>query len=241
MIYCFDLDNTLCNTDNKEYINSTPIQEMVDRVNFLYDSGDEIIIFTARGMGKFKGDTKKVYDTYYNLTLSQLEKWKIKYNKLILGKPSFDFFIDDKNKTIMEFKSQTNPIVGFTAGCFDVIHPGYIDMFETIKKNCDYLIVGLQENPNQERPEKSEVILGVEYRAKILYSLRYVDEVIIYKTEDDLMDILKTKKIDIRFIGDDYKEKTFTGSDFDMEYFYINRSHGWSSSKFKKLIQQSKI
>lgn len=241
MIYCFDLDNTLCLTSGKDYTNSTPIPNMIDRVNFLYDNQHEIIIFTARGMGKFQGDVSKAYQYYFNLTESQLKKWGVKYNRLILGKPSFDHFIDDKNKKIEDFKSDINPITGFIAGSFDVIHPGYIKMFKEIKKKCDYLIVGLQENPKIERSNKMAPILTLDERSELLSSLIYVNKIIPYKTEQDLLNLLKTNKIDIRFLGDDYQNSKFTGSELPIVVEFLDRSHGWSTTKYKKLIAQSII
>jgi glycerol-3-phosphate cytidylyltransferase len=241
MIYCFDLDNTLCNTVDKDYDNSTPIQDMIDRVNYLHDNGHEILIFTARGMGKFKGDINTVYNTYYDKTESQLKKWGIKYNKLILGKPSFDFFIDDKNQKIDDFKLNVNPKIGFIAGSFDVIHPGYIHMFNDIKEYCDYLIVGLHDDPSSERPNKIKPILSVQERKDILSSLRFINEIIVYSSEKELLQILLNNKIDIRFLGEDYKDSNYTGIDLPIKVHFIERNHGWSTTKFKKLISESII
>ena len=222
MKYCFDLDNTICRTDGKDYVSSTPLTEIINRINYLYDDGHEIIIFTARGMGKFNGNVKLVYEHYYEMTKSQLDNWNIKYHELILGKPSFDFFIDDKNFSIQEFKSRIKPKVGFIAGAFDLIHPGYIHMFETIKNNCDYLIVGLHENPNLQTKNKIDIVLSSEDRRYILSSIKYIDQVIDYKTEEDLYRILLTNKIDVRFLGEDYRGKIFTGSDLPIEINFNN-------------------
>lgn len=95
--YCFDLDNTLCETHNGDYKNSNPINDAINAVNKLYDQGNYIIIFTARMMGKCNGNTSKVYETIYELTKSQLNLWELKYHELILGKPEFDVLIDDKS------------------------------------------------------------------------------------------------------------------------------------------------
>ena len=113
MIYCFDIDDTICTTNNKDYINSMPYYDMIERINYLHDSGNKIILFTARGMGKFNGDVKKVYEVYFDLTTNQLKEWGVKFDNLYLGKPSFDYFIDDKNLLISEFKSIINPKIGF--------------------------------------------------------------------------------------------------------------------------------
>jgi glycerol-3-phosphate cytidylyltransferase len=237
-IYCFDLDETLCNTFEKDYKKSTPITEMIDRVNYLYEQGNIIKIFTARGMGKFSGSVDKVNDVYYELTKSQLEKWGIKYHELYLGKQSFDYFIDDKNLTIDQFKSMVKPKVGFIAGSFDVIHPGYIEMFEFIKERCDYFILGLHKDPSVERPTKLKPILSVEERKKILMSIKYIDEIVVYETESELIEILSSGIADVRFLGDDYKDKDFNGSHLPLEIIYVNREHNWSTTKFKNLISE---
>jgi capsule biosynthesis phosphatase len=238
-IYCFDLDETLCNTFEKDYKNSTPITEMIDRVNCLYEQGNIIKIFTDRGMDKFSGDVDKVNDAYYELTKNQLEKWGVKYHELYLGKQSFDYFIDDKNLTIDQFKSMIKPKVGFIAGAFDVIHPGYIEMFQFMKKNCNYLIVGLHKDPSLERDTKLKPVLTTDERREMLLSLKYIDEVIEYQSESDLMEILKSGRIDVRFLGDDYIDKFYTGKGLLIEINFIDRSHSWSTTKYKISISNS--
>jgi glycerol-3-phosphate cytidylyltransferase len=238
MIYCFDLDNTLCKTQKNDYLNSFPDEEMIKKVNELHDLGNEIIIFTARGMTTCKGDINLVYNKYFELTKQQLKDWKIKYTKLILGKPSFDFFIDDKNLLIKDFKKQILPKKGFIAGCFDVIHPGYIEMFEKIKENCNYLLVGLHKDPSVERPQKTKPILSISERKKTLLSLKYIDEVLVYETEQELLEIIKKSSIDILFLGDDYKDKIHNGHLLNINTIYLDRNHNWSATKFKKLIYE---
>ncbi len=93
----FDLDNVICKTDrNKNYNKSKPILKAINTVNELYKRGHIIHIFTARGMGKFNGSKLLVKKNYLKLTKNQLNKWGVKYHKLILCKPSYDIFIDDK-------------------------------------------------------------------------------------------------------------------------------------------------
>ena len=238
-IYCFDLDETLCHNSEKDYLNSTPIVDMIDKVNYLYEQGNTIKIFTARGMGKFSGDVNKVNYAYYDLTKSQLEKWGVKYHELHLGKQSFDYFIDDKNLTIGQFKSLVKPKVGFIAGSFDVIHPGYIEMFQFMRKNCDYTIVGLHKDPSLERDTKLKPVLNTDERKEILLSLIYIDEVIEYQTESELIEILESGRIDVRFLGDDYIDKFYTGKGLPIEINFIDRSHGWSTTKYKISISNS--
>jgi glycerol-3-phosphate cytidylyltransferase len=129
--------------------------------------------------------------------------------------------------------------IGVIAGNFDVIHPGYIHMFNECKKYCNYLIVLLHEDPTNERPEKLKPILSVEERLLILYSLKQVNLVMTYKTEAELYDILDEMNPDVRFLGDDYIGKPFTGNDLDTPIHYLNRDHGWSTTKYKQLIANS--
>jgi glycerol-3-phosphate cytidylyltransferase len=129
--------------------------------------------------------------------------------------------------------------IGVIAGNFDVIHPGYIHMFNECKKYCNYLIVLLHEDPTNERPEKLKPILSVEERLLILYSLKQVNLVMTYKTEAELYDILDEMNPDVRFLGDDYIGKPFTGNDLDILIHYLNRDHGWSTTKYKQLIANS--
>jgi|TARA_B100001094_G_scaffold177616_1_gene171529 glycerol-3-phosphate cytidylyltransferase len=126
--------------------------------------------------------------------------------------------------------------VGVIAGNFDVIHPGYIFMLNECQKHCDILLLLLHDDPSIERPGKIKPILSLEERDMVLSSLKQIDQIITYQTESDLYKILKKTKIDIRFLGDDYKDKPFTGDDLEIPIHYLDRSHGWSTTKFKKLI-----
>jgi glycerol-3-phosphate cytidylyltransferase len=234
MIYCFDLDNTICKTIDKDYSNALPDLYVINSINQLYDSGNQIKIFTARGMGQFNGNIHKVYDYHYMATKMQLEAWNVKHHELILGKPSYDIFVDDKNMTVELFKKYA--IRGVIAGAFDVIHPGYIHMFQEMSKLCTHLTVLLHTDPTLERPSKLKPILTIDERCSILSSIRYVDDVIVYNTEDELYEILKNSEFNIRFLGKDYLYSDYTGKDLPINIHFINRDHGWSSTKFKKLI-----
>lgn len=129
---------------------------------------------------------------------------------------------------------------GVIAGNFDVIHPGYIHMFTEMKKVCENVIVLLQTDPSIERPEKIKPILSIEERSSILLSLRQIDRIETYTTESDLLQLLKSIKPNVRFLGDDYIGRIdFTGSELNIPIHYLNRSHGWSTTKFKTLIAQS--
>ena len=126
--------------------------------------------------------------------------------------------------------------IGVIAGNFDVIHPGYIRMFNECKEHCTRLIVLLHEDPSIERPEKLKPILSVAERREMLLSLEMIDEVITYSTEKILYEFIKGIDPDIRFLGDDYIGKDFTGKDLGTLIHYINRDHGWSTTKYKQLI-----
>lgn len=96
MTYVFDLDNTLCKTVDGNYSNSIPMLDRIEFVNELYSNGNEIVIYTARGMGSTGNNSFKAIQKYYSFTENQLKSWNLKYHFLFLGKPSGDFYIDDK-------------------------------------------------------------------------------------------------------------------------------------------------
>jgi len=136
-----------------------------------------------------------------------------------------------------EFRKTTKGII---AGNFDVIHPGYIDMFNEMESLCDEVIVLLQTDPSIERPTKLKPILSVNDRIKILSSLKQITSIQTYTYESELYELIKTINPSVRFLGDDYIGRTdFTGYDLDIPIHYLNRSHGWSTTKFKKLIAES--
>ena len=120
-----------------------------------------------------------------------------------------------------------------------LIHPGYIFLFNECKENCDHLILFLHEDPSVERPEKLKPILSLKERILILTSLRQIDEIIPYKLESDLLSLIKDMNIDVRFLGDDYINKAFTGKELNIPIHYLNRSHGWSTTKYKKLLSKT--
>ena len=128
---------------------------------------------------------------------------------------------------------------GVIAGNFDVIHPGYIAMFKERKQNCDCLIILLHTDPSIERPHKLKPILSDDERKELLLSIKYIDDVIRYTYEEQLLDLLTVGEFDIRFLGDDYIGKPFTGDNLKIPIHYLNRDHGWSTTKFKKLIAAS--
>lgn len=126
--------------------------------------------------------------------------------------------------------------LGVIAGNFDVIHPGYIKMFKECKSYCKQFIVLLHTDPSIERPEKLKPILTKEERTEVLTSIKFIDGIAYYTYEKELVDLIKRLSPDIRFLGDDYRGKTYTGFELDIPIHYLNRDHGWSTTKFKKLI-----
>ena len=94
--FAFDIDGVICQTKNGQYKESKPNSKAIKKINSLHDQGHNIIIFTARFMGRTNNNYKKAYELGYELTYVQLCKWNLKFDKLILGKPSFDILIDDK-------------------------------------------------------------------------------------------------------------------------------------------------
>ncbi|MBD1170198.1 phosphoheptose isomerase [Pelagibacterales bacterium SAG-MED02] len=96
-IFCFDLDNVICKTNKSEYKKSIPITKVIDLINLLYDQNYYIKIFTSRYMGRNNDNFNLVKKKYYNETKRYLKKWGVKHHELIMGKPSYDVFVDDKN------------------------------------------------------------------------------------------------------------------------------------------------
>lgn len=132
--------------------------------------------------------------------------------------------------------------VGFTASCFDLLHAGHILMLEEAKSVCDHLIVALQTDPSIDRPEKRKPIQSLIERQLQLKAVKYVDEIVVYETEEDLLNLLKTLPIDIRIIGEDYIGKDFTGRDYciahDIEIYYNSRNHNYSSTELIERIRR---
>jgi len=130
--------------------------------------------------------------------------------------------------------------IGFTASSFDLLHAGHVQMLREAKEQCDYLIVGLQIDPSKDRPEKNSPIQTIVERYTQLKAVRYVDEIIPYDTEQDLEDILTMYNIDVRIIGEEYKEKTFTGraicASREIGIYFNKRDHRFSSSDLRRRV-----
>jgi glycerol-3-phosphate cytidylyltransferase len=117
------------------------------------------------------------------------------------------------------------PIVGFTAGNFDLLHPGYINTFEEAKKHCDKFLIFLQRDPSLTRHSKYKPVIPLYDRYRTLMAIKYIDEVYIYQTEDELYNLIKFFKPDIRILGEDYIGKNVTGDDLPPKIIYTTRSH----------------
>lgn len=132
---------------------------------------------------------------------------------------------------------------GITFSSFDLFHSGHVAMLKEAKANCDFLIVGLQTDPTLDRPEKNKPIQSVFERYVQLEGCKYVDQIIPYATEQDLIDILLTYQICTRFIGEEYRTKEYTGKqlciDNGIEIYYNKRQHSFSTSELRKRINQA--
>ena len=127
--------------------------------------------------------------------------------------------------------------IGFTCSCFDLLHAGHILMLQDAKRHCDELIVGLQTDPTIDRPDtKNKPIQSLEERRIQLEAVKYVDEIFIYDTEEELYKKLLFINPDVRILGSDYKGKSFTGEDLDIEIYYHKRKHNYSSTNLRKKI-----
>ncbi len=137
--------------------------------------------------------------------------------------------------------SEKKEIVGFTAGNFDLMHPGYIYTFEDARKHCDKFIVFLQRDPSLHRKSKYKPVVPLYERYRTLMSIQYIDEVYVYQTEDELYDLIKFFEPDIRILGEDYIGKSFTGDDLPPKVIYTSRAHGWSTTRMKDMIAMQTI
>jgi glycerol-3-phosphate cytidylyltransferase len=131
---------------------------------------------------------------------------------------------------------------GIIAGCYDLIHPGYIIGFSEAKRHCSKLIVALQDDPTTERPSKNKPVNTLCERYIVLDSIKYIDEIVVYNTEKEFENILNLVNPDVRFLGDDYKQKKkneITGYFKCMNIVYLSRSHGYSTTKLKDKIVET--
>ena len=132
--------------------------------------------------------------------------------------------------------------VGITFSTFDLFHAGHVKMLEEAKRQCDFLIVGLQLDPSIDRPEKNKPVQGLVERYIQVKGCKHVDEIVPYVTEQDLEDILRSFKIDVRIIGEEYRDKGFTGKEYcsqkGIEIYYNTRDHRFSSSGLRNAVKE---
>jgi|TARA_Y200000002_G_scaffold47613_1_gene34360 glycerol-3-phosphate cytidylyltransferase len=130
--------------------------------------------------------------------------------------------------------------IGFTCSTFDLLHAGHVQMLRDAKEQCDYLIVALQMDPSVDRAEKNAPIQTIVERYTQLKGIKYVDEIIPYATEKDLEDLLSLYTIDVRILGEEYRDKPFTGRDIcrkrDIELYFNNRDHRFSTSDLRRRV-----
>ena len=137
-------------------------------------------------------------------------------------------------------------VVGFTCGAMDLLHAGHVLMLKECKKQCDFLIVGLQEDPSGTHAsyrgkKKQKPVETLKERRIRLEGCKYVDKILIYKTEKDLYKLLKKVRPDIRFLGTDWKNRHATGQELAKKIIYNTRDHKYSSTELRKRIELSPL
>jgi glycerol-3-phosphate cytidylyltransferase len=146
---------------------------------------------------------------------------------------------------IKELKAQGKKI-GITFSTFDLLHAGHIAMLSEAKNHCDYLICGLQTDPTIDRPDtKNAPVQSIVERQIQLSACRYVDEVVVYQTEQDLIDLLLILPVDVRILGVEYEDRDFSGRgeciDRGIEIVFNGRDHSFSSSSLRKRVAEAQI
>lgn len=130
--------------------------------------------------------------------------------------------------------------IGFTCSTFDLFHAGHVLMLEEAKKQCDWLVVGLQTDPTIDRPEtKNKPVQGVFERWAQLKACKFVDQIVPYGSESELLDLLQSFPIDVRILGSEYKDKPFTGSHLNMEYYFNERRHSFSTTELRQRVVEA--
>lgn len=133
--------------------------------------------------------------------------------------------------------------VGITASTFDLLHAGHVAMLREAKTQCDYLICALQNDPSVDRPEKNAPVQNIVERQAQLAAIKYVDEILVYNTEKELLDILGMYQIDVKIMGEEYRDQDFTGKDLcrqrDIEFYFNKRDHRFSTSDLRKRVVET--
>ena len=135
--------------------------------------------------------------------------------------------------------------VGFTCSTFDLLHSGHVAMLREAKTACDYLICALQNDPSVDRPEKNKPIQNIVERQAQLAAIKYVDEILVYNTEEELLDILAMYQIDVKIMGEEYRDKDFTGRDLckqrDIDFYFNKRDHRFSTSNLRERVEENTL
>lgn len=136
--------------------------------------------------------------------------------------------------------------IGFTASTFDLLHAGHIAMLSEAKNHCDYLICGLQTDPTIDRPDtKNKPVQSLVERQIQLSACRFVDEIVVYETERDLVDLILTLPIDVRILGVEYEDTNFTGRNEgagrNIQHIFNKRDHSFSSSSLRKRVAEAEL
>ena len=133
--------------------------------------------------------------------------------------------------------------IGITFSTFDMLHAGHIAMLAEAKNHCDYLIAGLQTDPTIDRDTKNKPVQSIVERQIQLAACRFVDEVVVYQTEQDLIDLLLILPVDVRVLGVEYEEKNFTGKQEcfirGIELVFNGRDHSFSSSSLRRRVVEA--
>ena len=136
--------------------------------------------------------------------------------------------------------------IGFTASTFDLLHAGHVAMLSEAKNHCDYLICGLQTDPTVDRPDtKNKPVQTLVERQIQLSACRFVDEIVVYETERDLIDLILTLPIDVRILGVEYEDTNFTGRNEGagrgIQHIFNKRDHSFSSSSLRKRVAEAEL
>lgn len=143
---------------------------------------------------------------------------------------------------IEEQVSDRPETIGVIAGSFDLFHTGHIIALADAKKYCDQLVVLLQTDPSIDRPlTKNKPVQSITERMIQIQACRYVDHACPYDTEEDLLNMLKINKFDVRFLDENYKGHEFTGCDLDIPIIYLNRQHSYSTSELRRRVYNAEL
>lgn len=148
---------------------------------------------------------------------------------------------NETDKQIEEIRSRNgDKTIGFTCSCFDMLHAGHMLMLKDAKEHCDILVIGLQTDPTIDRPTKNKPIMSYKERTILVQGVKYIDEIIPYTTEDDLLAILKGLNPNIRILGTDYIDKKFTGCQLSITIYWHDRfTHDYSSTAIRERVYKA--